>query len=68
MTAVRLEFRVEVYVPDPGHQVLGRGVCSVAGCDRSPTGNRLCSSHQKRWIALGRPELSVLPSPIPVHC
>ena len=26
-------------VPDPDHPVLGRGACSVAGCDRSPSGN-----------------------------
>ena len=45
-------------VPDAGHPVLGRGVCAVDGCDRSPTGNRLCSSHQKRWIDGGRPELA----------
>src|SRR4051794_9609550 len=30
----------------------------VDGCDRSRTGNRLCSSHQKRWIDRGRPELA----------
>lgn len=55
---VRGEFRLEVYVPDPDHPVLGRGACSVAGCDRSPTGNRLCSSHQKRWADRGRPEMA----------
>jgi len=56
---VRVEFRVEVYVPDPDHPVLGRGVCCVAGCDRSPSGNRLCSTHQKRWADRGRPEMAV---------
>jgi len=55
---VRAEFRVDLYVPDPDHPVLGRGCCSVSGCDRSPTGNRLCSTHQKRWVDDGRPELA----------
>lgn len=59
MAAVRPEFRVDLYVPDPDHPVLGRGVCPVNGCDRSPTGNGLCSTHQKRWIDRGRPELAV---------
>jgi len=59
MAVVRAEFRVDLYVPDPDHPVLGRGVCAVSGCDRSPTGNRLCSSHQKRWLAGGRPELAM---------
>lgn len=58
MRAVRSEFRIDLYVPDPGHPVLGRGCCSVTGCDRSPSGNRLCSTHQKRWIDCGRPELA----------
>jgi len=57
MGVVRAEFRVDLYVPDPGHPVLGRGICPVTGCDRSPTGNGLCSSHQKRWLERGRPEL-----------
>jgi integrase len=58
MGVVRSEFRVDLYVPDPDHPVLGRGMCAVDGCDRSRTGNRLCSSHQKRWIDGGRPELA----------
>ncbi|MEO8749675.1 MAG: tyrosine-type recombinase/integrase [Allobranchiibius sp.] len=57
--AVRAEFRVDLFVPDPDHPVLGRGVCTVGGCDRSPSGNGLCSSHQKRWLQDGRPELAV---------
>lgn len=55
---VRAEFRVDLYVPDPDDPVLGRGTCPVTGCDRSPTGNGLCSSHQKRWLDRGRPELA----------
>lgn len=67
MAVVRPEFRVDLYIPDPDHPVLGRGACSVSGCDRSPTGNRLCSTHQKRWIDRGRPELAeFLTDPGPV--
>lgn len=58
MRVVRAEFRVDLYVPDPDHPVLGRGDCSVTGCDRSPVGNRLCSTHQKRWLDGGRPEMA----------
>ena len=59
MAGVRAEFRVDLYVPAPDHPVLGRGTCPVADCDRSPTGNGLCSSHQKRWLERGRPELAM---------
>jgi hypothetical protein len=41
MAGVRAEFRVDLYVPDPDHPVLGRGTCPVSDCDRSPTGNGL---------------------------
>jgi len=58
MGVVRAEFRVDLYVPAPDHPVLGRGTCPVSGCDRSPTGNGLCSTHQKRWLERGRPELA----------
>jgi len=47
MGVVRAEFRTALYVPDPDHPVLGRGRCAVTDCDRSPSGNRLCPSHQK---------------------
>jgi hypothetical protein len=67
MAGVRAEFRVDLYVPDPDHPVLGRGVCVVRGCDRSPSGNRLCSPHQKRWIDRGRPDLAEF-LPIPGQC
>lgn len=59
MAGVRAEFRVDLYVPAPDHPVLGRGVCTVSGCGRSPMGNGLCSSHQKRWLEDGRPELAM---------
>ncbi|MDQ6641134.1 MAG: site-specific integrase, partial [Actinomycetota bacterium] len=55
--AVRAEFRVDLYVPDPDHPVLGRGICPVPDCDRSPTEHGLCPSHGKRWHERGRPAL-----------
>lgn len=58
VSEVRAEFRVQVYVPAPDHPVLGRGACSVPGCDRSPSGNRLCSTHQRRWLDRGRPVMA----------
>lgn len=39
MAAIRTEFRVDLYVPDSDHPVLGRGTCPAAECDRG--GNRL---------------------------
>ena len=56
--AVRPEFRVDVYVPDPGDRVLGRPPCAVPGCDRSGWEYRLCAAHGGRWRAQGRPELA----------
>jgi hypothetical protein len=57
MAAVRAEFRVDIYVPDPDHPVLGRGTCPVADCDRSPTEHGLCPSHGQRWRDRRRPDL-----------
>ena len=59
MTAVRLQFRVEVYLPDPGDRILGRPPCSVLGCDRSGAEHQLCSAHGSRWRAAGCPDMSV---------
>ena len=58
MAVVRTEFRVDLYVPDPDHPVLGRGTCPVPDCDRSPTEHGLCPSHGQRWQDRGRPELT----------
>jgi integrase len=58
LAAVRPEFRVEVYVPDPDDPVLGVKACVVAGCDRSFWLLGLCSAHARRWCARGRPELT----------
>jgi len=58
MAAVRPEFRVEVYLPEPHDPVLGRPPCAVPGCDRSGWENRLCGGHNNRWRNLGRPDLA----------
>jgi hypothetical protein len=60
VASVRAEFRTDIYLIDPHDPVLGRGPCSVAGCDRSATQNKLCSGHERRWIGRGRPELIAL--------
>ncbi|WP_308465157.1 tyrosine-type recombinase/integrase [Rathayibacter soli] len=53
MATVRVEFRVEVFVPDPHEPVLGVAECLADGCDRSVSQNRLCSAHARRWRAAG---------------
>ena len=58
MAVVRPEFRVDLYVPDPDHPVLGRGTCPVTDCDRAPTEHGLCPSHGNRWRDRGRPVLA----------
>lgn len=47
--AVRPEFRVDVYIPDPDDPVLGRPACAVPGCDRSGWEYGLCRAHARRW-------------------
>lgn len=69
MAAVRPEFRVDVYFPDPGDRVLGRPVCRVPGCDRSGWEYGLCGGHGTRWRSQGRPDLQgflAAPGP-PLH-
>jgi hypothetical protein len=58
MAAVRPEFRVDVFLPDPDDPVLGYGVCSVPTCDSPNWQGSMCSGHRDRWRARGRPELS----------
>lgn len=56
LAAVRPQFRVDVYVPDPQDRVLGTNLCAVPGCDRSA--KRLCSSHDRRWRSRGCPDMA----------
>ena len=55
--AVRPDFAVEVYFPDPHDPVLGRGGCSVTGCERLSWGRGLCGSHYDRWRRAGKPDM-----------
>ncbi len=67
--AVRSEFRVDVYVPDPADPVLGRPDCVVPGCDRSGWEHGLCGGHGGRWRARGCPDLAGFladPGPPPI--
>jgi integrase len=63
ISAVRPEFRVELYLPDPADPVLGLKSCLVDGCDRSTYASRcergMCSRHAERWRVAGRPDLTV---------
>jgi hypothetical protein len=54
--AVRPEFQVELYRPDPADPVLG-GECAVLVCDGLPSDARgLCEAHYARWARQGRPD------------
>lgn len=57
MAAVRPEFRIDVYFPDPEDPVLGRRTCPVPECDRSVAENGLCGAHGLRWTSQGRPAM-----------
>lgn len=57
--AVRPEFRVAVYRPDPADPVLGGGPCGVGGCDGLLSARRMCVIHYGRWKAAGRPDVEV---------
>jgi len=56
--AVRPEFAVECYFPDPDDPVLGGGRCAVASCSRLSWGRGLCGSHYDRWHRAGKPDLT----------
>ena len=55
--AVRPEFAVEVYFPDPDDPVLGRGRCKVAGCEHLVQARGLCGGHFDRWSRQGKPDV-----------
>lgn len=63
MAAVRPEFRVDLFVPDPADPILGLKTCLVDGCDRSTyavhSEHGLCSRHADRWRTAGRPDLAM---------
>jgi integrase len=58
MAAVRPEFRVDVYVPDPDDPVLGAGTCAARGCRASARTRHLCTGHYSRWLTAGSPDMA----------
>ena len=57
MTAVRPEFRADIYVPERGALVFGTAPCRVAGCVRQPRSRGLCKGHYYKWKDEGRPDI-----------
>ena len=57
MAAVRAEFRVEVYVPDPGDPVFRAAQCAVDDCDRM--------AHQRRAVQRPRHPMAEPGAPCP---
>lgn len=55
--AVRSEFDVARYRPDPDDPVLAGGRCDVVDCDRPSRARGLCAAHHHRWDWQGRPDL-----------
>ena len=49
VSAVRPEFRVDVFIVDPSDPVFGGAPCHVAGCGRAARLHDLCDSHYQRW-------------------
>lgn len=47
--AVRPEFAVDVYRPDPNDPVLGAAPCAVTGCELPQTCRGLCNGHDQQW-------------------
>lgn len=54
-TALRDEFAVELYAPDPDDPVLG-GRCGVPECRGRRLTRGLCPPHYERWIRQRRPD------------
>ncbi|MEU2868707.1 tyrosine-type recombinase/integrase [Streptomyces olivoreticuli] len=57
LAAVRVEFRTEIYHPDPDDPVFASPQCAVADCDRVTWQQGLCNGHIIRWRRRGRPPL-----------
>jgi integrase len=53
--ALRPEFRVERFVPPPGH-FLAPAPCRIPGCPRGNASRGLCGTHDRAWHRAGRPE------------
>ena len=58
VSAVRPEFRVDVFVVDSADPVFGGCPCRVAGCGRAARSHDLCEGHSHRWRQRGRPDVA----------
>ncbi|WP_228122218.1 tyrosine-type recombinase/integrase [Saccharothrix syringae] len=59
LQTVRMEFRVEVFRPDPDDPVFTAGRCRVPACRRPLNYGRvgLCPIHQTAWTRAGSPDI-----------
>jgi hypothetical protein len=57
MACVRLEFRVDILVPERGGLVFDTAPCRVPGCVRQPRTRGLCKGHYYKWKDEGRPDI-----------
>ncbi|MFJ8390891.1 tyrosine-type recombinase/integrase [Streptomyces sp. NPDC094438] len=57
MSAVRIEFRSDVFVFAAEDPVFGGGACKVPSCRRSARSFGLCQAHHLRWKNQGRPDV-----------
>jgi integrase len=57
MGCVRLEFRVDILVPERGGLVFDTTPCRVPGCVRQPRTRGLCKGHYYKWNDEGRPDI-----------
>ena len=53
--ALRPEFRVERFVPPPGH-FLAPTPCRIPACPRGNAAKGLCGVHDRAWRKAGSPE------------
>ena len=65
VSAVRPEFRVDVFVVDSADPVFGGCPCRVAGCGRAARSHDLCEGHSHRWRQRGRPDVAEFASSDP---
>lgn len=68
MANVRPEFRVDVFLPQPGELIFDLGSCRIPDCPRQPRTRRLCRGHYESWYRRGRPDLEEFladPGPAP---
>lgn len=58
IAAVRVEFRADIFAPEPGVLVFDTTPCRVPGCVRQPRTRKLCKGHYHAWGKAGRPDIA----------